>query len=362
MAKSPTKPKTKWTMKEAIMMVSPGTALREGISLIIQSRLGALICIGPPKRLAQFSEQGVEIDAELTPQLLYELAKMDGAIVLNSDCSRIMYANRFLIADSSIPSNETGTRHRAGERTARKAKCVVIAVSERRSSVTLYVNDKRHVMDSIATLLNKASQAISTLEKYISVLDAALTDLSTREFEDMVTIFDVCKAVQRHEMVVRIAKEIEPFVLELGDEGRLIDMQLQELLKPLEESRLVVRDYFQDPRGGNFEAALAELDSLPQSDLLDLGHISSALGYGSNLKSIDTYLTPRGYRILTQTRRLTPQIIENLVLKFGTLQNIMHAPKEEVVEIDGIGEILAERIRLSLNSLRNQLALDRSRR
>ncbi len=349
-------------MKDAIVMVSPGTALREAISLIIQSRLGALICIGPPKRLSQFSEQGVEIDAPLTPQLLYELAKMDGAIVLSTDCTRIMYANRFLVADSSIPSNETGTRHRAAERTARKAKCIVIAVSERRSSVTLYVNDKRHVMDSISTLLNKASQAIQTLEKYISVLDTAITDLSTREFEDMVTIFDVCKVVQRYEMVVRIGKEIEPFVLELGDEGRLINMQLQELLNPIEEAKLVVRDYYQARSGVDYDGALARLSELSQTDLLDLSHISSALGYGTNLKSIDTYLSSRGYRILAQTRRLTPPIIEGLVDKFGTLQQIMRAPKEELVELEGVGEVLAERVRLSLNSLRNQLALDRSRR
>lgn len=362
MAKSPRKPPTKWTMKDAIHMVSPGTALREAISLIIQSRLGALICIGPPKRLAQYCEQGVEINADLTPQLLYELAKMDGAIVLNPDCTRIMYANRFLVTDSSIPSNETGTRHRAAERTARQAKCVIVAVSERRSSVTLYVNDKRHVMDSISTLLNKATQAIQTLEKYISVLETAITDLSTREFEDMVTIFDVCKAVQRYEMVVRIGAEIEPFVLELGDEGRLINMQLQELLKPIEEAKLLVRDYYQARSGIDYEAALDRLGELTQADLLDLGHISSALGYGSNLKSIDTYLSSRGYRVLTQTRRLTPQIIEGLVEKFGSLQQIMRAPKEELVELDGVGEVLAERVRLSLNSLRNQLALDRSRR
>lgn len=362
MAKSLRKPPTKWTMNDAIVMVSPGTKLREAISLIIQSRLGALICIGPQKRLAQYSEQGVEIDAPLTPQLLYELSKMDGAIVLSPNCTRILYANRFLMTDSSIPSNETGTRHRAAERTARKAKCVVIAVSERRSSVTLYVNDERHVMDNIATLLNKASQAMQTLEKYISVLDAATMDLSTREFEDMVTIFDVCKAVQRYEMVVRIGQEIEPFVLELGDEGRLINMQLQELLKPIEEAQFIVRDYFQARGGVDYESALARLSELSQEDLLDLGHISAAIGYGSNLKSIDTYLSSRGYRILTQTRRLTPQIIENLVNKFGTLQQIMRAPKEELVEIEGVGEVLAERVRLSLNSLRSQLAFDRSRR
>jgi diadenylate cyclase len=349
-------------LRDALMLVSPGTQLREAISAILQSGNGALICIGDTKRLAELSEAGVAINAEYTPQLLYELAKMDGAIILNEDASSIAYANRFLKPDSSISTDETGTRHRAAERIARQSGTIVVAVSERRSSVTLYVQDVKHVLDTIPTLLNKAMQAINTLEKYIHVLDQATTDLSTREFEDVVTIFDVCKAIQRCEMVVRIAKEIEPYILELGTEGRLIAMQLKELVIPIEEAELVARDYYRDKAGVTYEQAQQKIDELPQPELLNLGSISQALGYGPNLKSIDTYLNPRGYRILTQTRRLTPQIIENLVLKFGSLQSIMRAPKEELCEVDGIGEVLAERVRLSLNSLRNQLALDRSRR
>jgi len=349
-------------LRDALMLVSPGTQLREAISAILQSGNGALICIGDVKRLADLSEAGVAINAEYTPQLLYELAKMDGAIILNEDASNIAYANRFLKPDSTIATDETGTRHRAAERIAKQSGAIVVAVSERRSSVTLYVQDVKHVLDTIPTLLNKAMQAINTLEKYIHVLDQATTDLSTREFEDVVTIFDVCKAIQRCEMVLRIAKEIEPYILELGTEGRLIAMQLKELVIPIEEAELVAKDYFRDKVGATYEQAQQKVDELTQQELLNLGSISQALGYGPNLKSIDTYLTPRGYRILTQTRRLTPQIIENLVQKFGSLQAIMRAPKEELCEVDGIGEVLAERVRLSLNSLRSQLALDRSRR
>ena len=352
----------KAALRDALMLVSPGTQLREAISAILQSGNGALICIGETKRLADLSEAGVAINAEYTPQLLYELAKMDGAIILNEDASSIAYANRFLKTDSAISTDETGTRHRAAERVAKQSGAIVVAVSERRSSVTLYVQDAKHVLDTIPTLLNKAMQAINTLEKYIHVLDQATFDLSTREFEDVVTIFDVCKAIQRCEMVVRIAQEIDPYILELGTEGRLIAMQLKELVIPIEEAELVAKDYYRDKAGLTYEQAQEKIDELTQQELLNLGSISQALGYGPNLKSIDTYLTPRGFRILTQTRRLTPQIIENLVQKFGSLQSIMRAPKEELCEVDGIGEVLAERVRLSLNSLRSQLALDRSRR
>ncbi len=343
---------------EALMMISPGTTVRDAISAILQSATGALLCFGDLKRLAELSEGGVKLDAPCTPQLLYELSKMDGAIILNEDGTRILYANRFLKPGESIPSDETGTRHRAAERLARQAKCMVIAVSERRASVTLYVRDIRHVLDMIPTLINKATQAIQTLDKYIKVLDQALLDLSTREFQDMVTIFDVCKAIQRCEMVNRIAKEIDPYILELGTEGRLIALQLQELIMPVEEAELVIKDYYRQKAGNTFKQARAKISELSQQDLLNLGSISQALGYGSNIRTVDTYLTPRGYRMLTATHRLTPQIIENLVETFGSLQQIMRAPKENLVAVEGVGEVLAERIRVSLNLLRSQLSLD----
>lgn len=361
MARKPRK-KDKAALRDALVMVSPGTELREGIAAIIQSHNGALICIGDAKRLAEASEAGVEIDAELTPQLLYELAKMDGAIILSNDATRILYANRFIKTDNSISSDETGTRHRAAERLAKQTGCIVVAVSERRSTVSLYAHDAKHVLDSISTLLNKSMQALNTLEKYVRALDQATIDLSTREFEDVVTIFDVCKTVQRCEMGTRIAREIEPYILELGSEGRLVDMQLKELLIPFEEAQLVVKDYYREKAGIGYEQAMERVAEVTAQELLELSNISNAMGYGANLKSIDTYLSPRGYRILTQTRRLTPQIIENLVQQFGSLQQIMRAPKEELCTVDGIGEVLAERIRLSLNSLRNQLAMDRVRR
>lgn len=347
------------TFRDALAMVSPGTMVREGISAILQSNSGGLMCFGPPKRLADLSEGGVHLDAPCTSQLLYELSKMDGAILLNQDGSRILYANRFLKPDASIPSDETGTRHRAAERMARQTKSVVVAVSESRSSVTLFVRDRKHVMDSIATLINKASQIVQTLEKFISALNQGMQDLSAREFQDMVTIFDVCKALQRYERVVRIGRELQPYVLELGVEGRLIDLQVNELLMPVEEAGFMIKDYFRPKTKLTAEQVRAKLGELSDQELLDLGNISQSLGYSQNLRSVDTYLSPRGYRILTQTQRLTPQVIESLVLRFGTLQQVMRAPKEDLVDVEGVGEVLAERIRVSLNLLQSQLALDR---
>ncbi len=351
----------KEVFREALLLVAPGTTIREAISAILQSRSGALLCFGPPKRLSDLSEGGVKLDAQMTPQRLYELSKMDGAIILNGDGKRILFANRFLKPDARIPSEETGTRHRAAQRLAEQAKCTVVAVSERRASVTLYACKKRHVLDSISTLVNKAGQAIQTLEKYMTVLNRAMQELTTREFGDVVTIFDVCKAVQRAEMVRRIAREIEPYILELGTEGRLIDLQLKELLMPVQEAELVVKDYYRAKSHFTYETARSRISDISQQDLLDLGSISQAMGYGSNPRAIDNYLSPRGYRVLTATHRLPTQIIENLVERFESLQQIIRAPKDELVAVEGVGEILAERVRVSLNLLRNQLALDERR-
>lgn len=339
-------------------MIAPGAIHRQAIETIIQAQTGALLCIGDPKKLLELSEGGVKLDEEVTPQMLYELSKMDGAIILNEDGSKILSANRFLKPNAAIPSFQTGTRHRTAERLANQATCIVIAVSQRRSTVSVYVHDTCYVMESIEALLSKAQQAILTAEKYMSVLEQNMYDLTIREFQDVVTIFDVCKAVQRIEMVARICREIEPYVLELGTEGRLIDMQLQELLEPLSIARLVIRDYYKEKAGVTYEQVLEKIAELSEDDLLNLGAISHTLGYGPNLRSVDTYLTSRGYRVLTQTKRLPDLIIENLVQKFSSLQRIVRASKDDLVEVDGIGEVLAERVRVSLNILRNQPPID----
>jgi diadenylate cyclase len=346
------------SLTDALSLIAPGTKIREGIKAILQSGNGALLCFGEPKKLAELSEGGVKVDSATTPQILYEICKMDGAILLNSDGSRILFANRFLVPDHTIPSDETGTRHRSAERVAKQTGGVVVAVSERRSTVTLYVSQKKYVLDAIPTLLNKASQALQTLEKYIAALNQSLEELSAREFQDMVTIFDVCKSIQRCEMVKRIGMEIEPYLLELGTEGRLIALQKDELVLPVDEAELVIRDYFREKSGTNWADVRTKIHEISQADLLNLGSICQAIGFGANLRSVDTYLSPRGYRILTQTHRLTPQLIDNLVDQFGSLQAIVRAPKDELCEVEGVGEVLAERIRSGLNLLRSQLALD----
>lgn len=344
---------------DALSMLSPGSMIRDAVAHILQSRTGALLCFGPAKRIGSLAEGGIEINTPTTSQLLYELCKMDGAILLSTDGTIILSANKFLKPKSNIVSHETGTRHRTAERMAKQGNCVVVAVSERRSSVTVFVGARKHTLDTIPTLLNRASQILQTLEKFISALNQDMQDLSTREFQDMVTIFDVCRAIQRYERVMRIAREIKPYIVELGEEGRLVEMQLHELMKPVADAELIIRDYYRPKAKLTFTQIRHRLSEMDSDDLANTGNISQLLGYSANLRTVDSYLSTRGYRVLTQTNRLTLQIIESLVEQFGTLQQIMRAPKEDLVEVEGVGEVLAERIRVGLNLLQNQLALER---
>jgi diadenylate cyclase len=358
MAKKSDEQRIREKYEAALKLVAPGSQLREGLSYILQSGTGGLLALDDSKKVERLCEGGVKIDMPFSPTLLYELSKMDGAIVLNDDASRIDAANVFLSPSRSVSSMETGTRHRAAERLAKQAAVAVIAISQKRNSVTLYVGNMKHVLESIPTLLNKASQALQALEKYCNALQEQLEELSIREFQDMVTIFDVCEAIQRAEMIRRIGEEIKPYIMELGTEGRLVDLQLRELIGVYEQGFLVIQDFYKERDSNTAEQVQDTIALLSSTELLTLNNICSALGHGPNMRTVDTYLSSRGYRILTQTHRLSQRNIENLVRAFGSLQEILRAPREQLVAVEGIGEVLAERIRVSLDLLRNQLALE----
>lgn len=343
---------------DALRKIAPGTPLREGLSYIIQGGTGGLIVISSNPKVRALAEGGVKINCPFQPTLLYELAKMDGAIFIDKDVARIISANTFLVPDETIYSEETGTRHRAAQRLAKQTGEIAIAISQRRSSVTVYVGDIKHVMDNIATLLNKAGQALQTLEKYKTTLDRLLVELSVRELEDLVTIYDVARTVQHMEKVLRIVKEIEYYIVELGIEGRLLEMQLRELEESVNEGLMVIRDYYRDKEIRSEKEVLGRLSKFSSMELLNLGNISNALGYGLNISAVDDYLIPRGYRILAKTHRLPRPVIENLVNTFSNLRAIVQAPRDKLIAVEGMGDVRAEKLKEGLKLLRNQLIFD----
>ncbi|HBL35532.1 MAG TPA: DNA integrity scanning protein DisA [Firmicutes bacterium] len=337
-------------------IVAPGTVLYDGLENVLRARTGALIVIGDSEKVMQVVDGGYHINAELNPASLYELAKMDGAIILSSDAKKILLANTHLTPDSIIPTRETGSRHRTAERVAIQTGELVIAISQRRNLITLFKGNERHILREVGTILVKANQALQTLEKYKSVLDQALVGLTALEFEDLASLLEVATVVQRTAMVTRIAKEIELYICELGSEGRLVNMQLEELMFDLEdEGLLVLKDYIASL--DQLEKTREELFGRSYEELVDLNAVTKDMGYSN--QSVDLQMTPRGYRILRKIPKLPLPVIENLVRRFDNLQNIVGATIEELDEVEGIGEVRARSIKDGLRRLREQVLLDR---
>jgi diadenylate cyclase len=326
---------------------------------ILQANMGALIVVGDGPDVLGICSGGLLLDAEFSPQRLSELAKMDGAIILAGDASRIARANVHLVPNPNVPTSETGTRHRTAERVARSIDIPVIAVSEDMSVITLYSGDIKHALDSIPRLLGRANQALQTLERYRVRLDTVTSSLSALEVEDLVTVRDVVTVLQRADMVRRIAEEIEGYVVQLGSDGRLAHLQLEELLAGVEdERRYVVRDYLpsDDPeRAGEAVAALA---SLPTDQLLSPQTVASIVGLNDGL-DLESSLQPRGYRLLSRVPRVPDAVITRIVDRYGSLQKVMRATTEDLESVEGLEGGAARAVKDGLARLAESSILDR---
>ena len=344
-------------LKNILKLVSPGTQLREGLENILRAKTGGLVLLGDNEEVMKLVDGGFTINSDYSPAYVYELAKMDGAIVVSSDLKRILYANTQLITDSSIPTFETGTRHRTAQRVAKQTGNVAVAISQRRNIITIYKGDIKYVLRDSSVVLGRANQAVQTLEKYVAVLERVINNLNLLEFQDLVTLFDVVTAIQRTEMVMRIVGEIERYIVELGNEGRLISMQLNELVKFIEQDgMLLIRDYCKSDLDN--EEIYKEIQKLSGEEILDLEQIAREMGY-TGVPLVDTLISPRGYRIISKVPRIPSTVIENLVKHFNELKAILEANIDELDKVEGIGEARARAIRNGLRRIREQVSLNK---
>ena len=345
---------------EILKLIAPGTPIREGIENILRARTGALLLItDKPEIIKEVVDGGFSINEDYTSSKLYELAKMDGAIVLSGDLKKILYANAQLIPSHTITTLETGTRHRTAERTAKQTGELVISISQRRSIITIFKGNDRYVLEDAEVVLNKANQAIQTLEKYKKVFDNKLNILNEYEFNDIVTLQNVIEAIQRAEMVMKIVDEVQRGISELGQDGRLISMQLEELVGGLErEELLIIKDYLGKGTNKTEDEALEEIIALPYEELLKASSIAKILGYENfdNYDEVGVYT--RGYRILTKIPRVPNNIVENLVKSFKSFQHILAADIPELDEVEGIGEVRAKTIKQSLKRMQEEFVFD----
>ena len=353
------RPKKDNKLTEILKKIAPGTSIRDGLENILKARTGALLLFTDNEEyIKQIVDGGFFINEEYTSSKLYELAKMDGAIVISRDMKKILFANAELIPSYNIPTVETGTRHRTAERTAKQTGELVISISQRRNIITIFKDNERYILENTEIVLNKANQAIQTLEKYKKVFDNRLNILNEYEFNDIVTLENVLSVIQRAEMVMQIVDEIEREIAELGEDGRLVDMQLEELISGIEkEEELIIKDYsiIEDKKA---EDILKEISELSYEELLKDQNIAKLLGYDnfSDFEEIAVY--PRGYRILNRIPRMPINIVENLVHGFESFQHIIEASIEELDNVEGIGEVRARNIKNSLKRMQEQFVFD----
>ena len=353
-------PRKDRALLSALGQVAPGTPLRAGIDDIIRANLGALLVIGEPNSLSFLFSGGMRLDLPLTAQHLYELAKMDGAIIVNQGMTKLVYANVQLMPDPTITSNETGTRHRTAERVAKQTGALVVSISQQRETVTLFIEDLRYQLGEISDVLARANQAIGTLETYRQRLDQGLTRLTALEFQGAVTLDDVLVVLQRAEMTTRMAAEIEWNCVELGEEGRLIRMQLDELTADgPREKAAVVYDYEISGEAVATGAALERLAALPYQRLLDFEELAALLGYPRDTNPLDHTVAPRGYRVLSHIPRIPDAVVRHVVRDFATLDAVIRASHRELEAVDGVGAVRAREIREGLRRLQEHNLVDR---
>jgi diadenylate cyclase len=341
-------------------MVAPGQPLREGLDRILQANMGGLIVVGDGPEVLAICSGGFLLDAEYSPQRLSELAKMDGAIILAPDASRIARANVHLVPNPNVPTSETGTRHRTAERVARSIAVPVISVSEDLSVIAVYYGSIKHPLELTARLLNRANQALQTLERYKNRLDAVAGTLTALEVENLVTVRDVVTVLQRTEMVRRIAEEIHGYIIELGTDGRLVRLQLEELMGGVEDDRrLVIQDYSHMSEKWNLPEAMEALSQLTTEEILDLRAVTSVLHLPTGGAELDFPLQPKGYRLLSRIPRMPDAVIEAIVARFGTLDKILEADVKDLDDVEGVGASRARAIKENLLRVAEGTGFDR---
>lgn len=336
--------------KEILRILAPGSELREGLENVLAAKTGALIVFGNNDDVKSITDGGFFINEVFLPAKLYELAKMDGAIILSEDGKKIIYANTHLNPDSSIETSETGIRHRTAERVATQTGLLVISISQRRDLVTLYKDTGKYVLPDINQLISKANQGIQTIERYRKAFDESIGMLNALELGDLVSLNDVCIAIQNGEMLAKMGRDVDRYISELGNEGSMISNHLHQLIGDLDAELInIVKDY-----------AYTEVeDNYDQNYFIDLTEISRRLGYYSEVDVLDAPVFTKGYRLLSKIKRIPDFVVENVIDYFEDFQSILNADMDELDDVEGVGAVRARNIIEGLRRINELYSFER---
>jgi diadenylate cyclase len=344
-------------MRNALARVAPGTPLRDGIDRVVLSKGGALLVLSDAPEVLSICTGGFLVDAPFSPQRLSELAKMDGAIIISNEGGRIARANVHLMPDPTVPTSETGTRHRTAERVARSLGVPVVSASEEMGVINVYAAGGKRQLQEVGQLLDRANQALQTLERYKARLDDAIANLTAVELEDVASLRDVVAVVQRGEMVHRVADEIETMIIELGVDARLLRLQLDELYGEIDdELDLVVEDYL--PVGRGAEQTLMEMSRLADDDVHDLRLAAATLHREGDSDDLGQEVAPKGLRLLHRVSRLPQVTAAAIADHFGGLPKLQRATVDDLMAVEGVDTDTAQAIRETLARVTESTILD----
>ncbi|MFH1501400.1 MAG: DNA integrity scanning diadenylate cyclase DisA [archaeon] len=329
-----------YSLADVLKLFSYGSDLREALVRISKSNRGALIVLSENAR--EIADGGFAINSRFTLNRLAELAKLDGAIIVDSKLKKILYANALLIPDSKIKSDETGTRHKAAERTARQLGVIVICVSEKSSIINVYYGNKRYVLNDLSELLYKAREVIENLEGQRTELDMYLKKFDLLEVSALVTVPDLALIINRLILFFRDCEVCSIYIAELGRYGETLKARYNLVTSGLkEELNNIQKDYNKYLRTDDIVKKIKSLKTptIEQSVKIINGYFAnSAQNENSN------YLVPFGYRLLSKIQ-LTRGEVENLITHFREIKRILYASADDLSKIEGLDEKKAKLIK-----------------
>lgn len=324
------------SLDEAIRLTAPGTALRHSLDMIIAANLGALICVGDSDRVLAAGNDGFPLNISFTANRLFELSKMDGAIVIDRDLTQIMRANFHLNPDSSLPTTETGMRHRTAARMSLLTDAMVISVSERRQVVNIYVNGQSYQIRTVAELMTRVSQLLATLQTTRQTLDRSLLRLTSLELDNYVTLGDIASIYSQFELLSATDQNLQDIIAQLGVEGRTVEMQRMQLVGDMDhEYSLMIRDYASRSTVEEAQNIREQFQALAAKNELDIKNIASVLGYEDRKE--DSVMVPLGLRTLSRISVVREGMADKIVDEYGSLQELLDDIQQNPERLDEIG-------------------------
>lgn len=326
-------------LDEIFEILAPGQALRSAVDRIREAGLGALVILTEAEEVKDLVEGGFELNTDFSPQKLYELSKMDGGIIVNREATKIYGANLHFQPDHNIKTDESGTRHRTAHRLAKQTSNIVVTISERRNRITIYKGEFKYTLDSIANLMAKSSQAVTSLEKYSRFIESYLNNLNYLEYEVSVTLEDILSGIRYFNLLFKMDNNLECYIRELGSEATTIKLQRDELMLGKKEDLLnLIKDYHNE----NIKDKIVPekiVEKIINMEVFDDNNVMKLLGYDPKQDSLDDVLIAKGYRLLYGISKLNKRDVENIIHSLSNINNILNASYDDLIGIKGINKI-----------------------